>query len=317
MKYKVAFPFRHHNEQICAEAKQKLVDAGFELVCNNTGRKLDREEQKALLKDAYAVIAGTEPYDKDMLDECENLKCIIRFGVGTDNFDLDEMRKRGIKVGVISNSSSVAEFAVTLILCMLKEIRLHDISVRGGGWTRYPTKELSKKTVGLIGFGRIGKRVAELLHGFDVNVLVYSPHMTAERAKASGVVSVGLDELLACSDIVSLHLPATEDSRHMVNADFIAKMKDGAYLINTARGAIVDEQALYDALISGKLAGAGLDVYETEPSKADNPLFTLDNVIVTPHTAALSFETNYNGSLICADSIISVANGGEPVIAVH
>ena len=290
-----------------------LVDAGFELVCNETGDRLPREEQKAMIADAFAVIAGTEKYDEDMLSAAKNLKVVIRFGVGTDNFDLEAMRKRGIAVGVIANYNSVAEFALTLMLGMIKNLPKFDATVREGKWTRYPMRELSGKTVGIVGFGRIGRRLGQLLKGFDVNLMVHDPFMPSKAIADFCATPATLAELLQQSDVVSLHLPATPETHHMINAETLALMKPGAYLVNTSRGALIDEKALYEALISGHLSGAALDVYETEPVVKGNPLFDLDNIVLAPHVSAMSFETNYNGGITCAQSIISVLNGGKPV----
>lgn len=316
MGLKVALVTRHHASLICEDAKKMLLDAGFEFVCNDTGRILSREEQKELIKDAYAIIAGTEKYDEDMLFGCQKLKTIIRFGVGTDNFDLDFMRKKGIQVGVIANHNAVAEFTLTLILASMKNLPFYDMTVREGKWNRFPMKELNRKTVGIIGFGRIGRRLAELLAGFDVEILSYDPYMDYEAAKERNVTSVSLDELLERSDVISLHLPLTSDTYHIINADTISKMKDGAYLINTSRGPLVDENALYDALVNQKLYGAGLDVFEREPVEPENPLFQLSNNVLAPHVSALTYETNYNAGIICAKSIIQVHNGGKPLYPV-
>ena len=290
-----------------------MLNAGFEIVSNDTGRILTPEEQKALIKDVYAIVAGTEKYPREMLEGCDNLKVVTRFGVGTDNFDLKTMREMNLEVGVIANYNAVAEFALTLMLNVLKNQQNYDPAVRQGLWSRFPMRELSAKTVGLVGFGRIGRRLAELLSGFGVKVLAYDPYLNEQAAKERNVIPATLDELLAQSDIVSLHLPSTPETYHLINAESIAKMKDGAYLINTARGSLVDEQALYDALVSGKLSGAGLDVFEKEPVTADNPLFGLQNTVLAPHVAALTYETNYNGGIICAQSIINVAEGGKPL----
>ncbi len=312
---KVAFPFRHHKTLVCEEAKQMLRDAGFELVCNDTGERLSPEEQHELMKDAFAVVAGTEKYDKQMLAGCNELKTIIRFGVGTDNFDLAAMKEQGIQVGVIANHNAVAEFTLTLILSVMKNVPRYDMEVRRGGWGRFPMRELSMKTVGIVGFGRIGKRLAELLKGFDVKILCYDPFVSPETAKMYQAEAVPLEELLSCSDIVSLHLPANEKTYHMINRESLATMKDDAYLINTARGALVDEKALLEALKNKKLAGAALDVYECEPVKAENPLFALENVTLAPHVSALTYETNYHAGIICAESIINVLNGETPTYA--
>ena len=316
MKPIVAFPFRHHSTLVSEDAKKMLLDAGFELACNDTGRKLDREEQKALIADAFAVIAGTESYDDDMLSAAPNLKLVVRFGVGTDNFDLEAMKRRGIAVGVISNNNCVAEFAVALILGIMKKLHLFDNAVRQGQWSRFTMRELKAKTVGIVGFGRIGRRLAQLLQSFDVELVAYDPYMNEEEAKRLDVKPVGLDELLACSDVVSLHIPATSETHHLINHETIAKMKDGAYLVNTSRGVLIDEAALKEALEAGKLAGAALDVFEREPVTKDLALNSLDNILLAPHVAALSVETNYNAGITCAESVIRVFNGGTPLYPV-
>lgn len=313
MAKKVALMTRHHSTLICQEARDLLTAAGFEIVSNDTGRILSPEEQKALIKDVYAIVAGTEKYPREMLEGCDNLKVVTRFGVGTDNFDLNTMREMGLEVGVIANYNAVAEFALTLMLNVLKNQQNYDPAVRQGLWSRFPMRELSAKTVGIVGFGRIGRRLAELLSGFGVKILAYDPYMNEQAARERNVTPATLDDLLAQSDIVSLHLPSTPQTYHMVNAESIAKMKDGAYLVNTSRGSLVDEKALHDALVSGKLSGAGLDVYEQEPVTAENPLFALKNTALAPHVSALTYETNYNGGIICAQSIINVAQGGKPL----
>ncbi len=310
---KVVFPFHSQATLVCNEAKQMLKDAGFEVVCNESGKRVTPEELKEYIKDAYAVVAGTEKYTEEILNCADNLKTVIRFGVGTDNFDLTAMKNMGIQVGRIANHNAVAEFALTLILSLIKNIPLYDNATRKGQWARFESRELSYKTVGLIGFGRIGKRLAELLKGFETKVLVYDPYINPKDVEPYNVIAVSLDELLGNSDIVSLHLPATEATKHIINEETIAKMKDGAYLINTARGALVNEAALRDALERGKLKGAALDVFEKEPVTEDNPLFALDNTVLAPHVAALTYETNYNAGIICAQSVINVLNGKEPV----
>lgn len=315
MGLKVVFPFRSQAEQVCDEAKQMLKNAGFEVVCNETGKSLPKEDFKAMISDAYAVVAGSETYDKDVLSACKNLKVVIRFGVGTDNFDLEEMKNRGIRVGVITNFNAVAEFALTMILSTLRKLPEHDAVIRNGEWKRYPMRELSYKTVGILGFGKIGKRLAELLSGFSCKVLSYDPFMNEEEAKKRNVIPVSFDELLKESDVVSLHLPSIKETKHIINKETLAKMKDGAVLINTSRGALVDENALYESLKSGKLFAAGLDVFEKEKEllEKNNPLFGLDNISLSPHVAASTFETTYNGGIIAAKSIINVLNGDSPL----
>ena len=304
MKKKVAFPFRHHATLVCPEAKQMLLDAGFELVCNDTGEKLSFEEQHAMIADAFAVIAGTERYDAAMLEGCSELKVIIRFGVGTDNFDLETMKKKGIQVGIISNYNAVAEFALTLILATMKNLPLYDAEVRSGGWARYSMRELSYKTVGLMGFGRIGKRLAELLKGFDVKVLAYDPYLPPEVMVERGAEPVSFDELLARSDVVSLHLPATEATRHIINAETIAKMKDGVRILNFARGELVASKDIVDALASGK-AGAYITDFPTDEQLG------AEGVTALPHLGASTPESEENCAMMAADEVSAYLLKGE------
>jgi len=315
MKPIVALNSATQSTAFCDEARQMLLDAGFELRCNE-GIRPTPDQLKEMVSGAYAIVAGTEKYTADVLEAADQLKVIIRFGVGTDNFDLTAMREKGIQVGVIANHNAVAEFALTLILSAMKNLPRCDAAARNGKWSRFPMRELSGKTVGLVGFGRIGQRLAELLQGFGTEILAYDPYMNTKAAEERKVCPVSMEELLRRSDVVSLHLPATEETHHLINSQTIEKMKDGAYLVNTARGALVDEKALYDALVSGKLGGAAQDVFEKEPVTADNPLFGLTNNVVTPHVSALSYETNYNGSLVCAESIIRVYQGEMPLYSV-
>lgn len=317
MKPIVALPFHSQARLFCDEARQMLLDAGFELRCNTSGIRPTAEDLKKMLDGAFAVIAGTEKYTADVLADANDLKAVIRFGVGTDNFDLKAMGEKGLQVGVIANHNAVAEFALTLMLSLLKNLPRLDRAARAGQWARFPMRELSAKTVGLVGFGRIGRRLAELLSGFGVTLLVYDPFVPPEAIRACNAEPVSLEQLLNRSDLVSLHLPATPQTHHLIDGQRLAQMKDGAYLINTARGALVDEAALLEALQSGKLAGAALDVFEQEPLSGENPLLALDNTVFAPHVSALSFETNYNGSIICAESIIRVYRGEPPVYPVR
>ncbi len=313
----VALPFSSQAKVFCSEARQMLTDAGFELRCNVSGTRPSTDELRSMLSGAFATVAGTEKYTADIIGSAGDLKALIRFGVGTDNLDLKALRDRGVAVGTIANFNSVAEFTLTLMLSLIKNLPKLSRAAQGGQWIRFPMRELGSMTVGIIGFGRIGRRVTELLKGFGCKIIVHDPFVDSETVKSFGAKPAAFEELLRGSEIILLHLPYTPEVRHLINADTISLMKDGAYLINTARGELVDEKALYDALTSGKLKGAALDVYENEPITADNPLLTLENAIFTPHVSALSHETNYNGSIICARSIINVYEGGEPVYPVR
>ena len=317
MKPLVVLPFSSQARAFCDEARQMLLDAGFEIRCNETGVRPTADELRELLDGAFAAVAGTEKYTADVVESAKDLRALIRFGVGTDNLDLGALKAAGVEVGTTANYNSVAEFALTLMLGLIKNLPRLDAAARKGQWARFPMREIAGKTVGIVGFGRIGSRVAELLKGFGPTILAYDPFVAPELIEKAGAVPSGFEELLRESDIVTLHLPFTPEVRHLMNAETLALMKDGAYLVNTARGGLVDEAALCEALASGKLAGAAIDVYETEPITADNPLFKFENAVFSPHVSALSFETNYNGSLICAESIINVYNGGKPVYPVR
>lgn len=317
MKRIVALPFKSQAKLFTEEARKLLEAEGFEIVANTTGKPIATEALKDMIRDAYAVVAGVEPYDRDVLDAARALKVIVRFGVGVDNFDLNAMKERNIRAGVITNYNAVAEYTLSLILSLIKNVPAYDAGVHAGNWPRYRMRELGGMTVGLLGFGRIGRRLAELLSGFGVKILAYDPYMDASEAAKRNVEPASMEEVLAQADVISLHLPHTDETAGLICDKTIALMKQGAYIINTSRGQIVDEGALYRALSSGRLSGAALDVHCSEPIQPDDPLLQLPNVIHSPHCAALSEETNINGSMICARSILSVMNGGDveyPVI---
>lgn len=312
MKKRVAIPFYEHPQLFTPEARKLLTDSGFEIVSHDTGKPISKQELIALVKDAYASVVGVEVYSKEVLEVAPKLRVLTRFGVGMDNIDLNFCRERGIRVARSVNFNAVAETTISLILASMKNTAWYDRSVRNGNWSRRTSYELRGKNVSLIGFGRIGKRVAELLSGFGVHILAYDPYMDEEEAKRLHVCPVSMETALSEGDVISLHLPHTPQTSHLIDASAFAKMKDGVFFINTARGAIVDEDALCEALQKGKIRAAGLDVYAKEPLEADHPLRKMENVVLLPHIAAASYEGNRNTALICARSIIAVSEGREP-----
>jgi D-3-phosphoglycerate dehydrogenase len=253
------------------------------------------EEFVRRIKDAEIVIAGRYGFSAESIRQAPRLRMIALWQTGYDNVDLAAATSRGVVVSNVHNYAfdTVAEFAFALALNLLRKVDKADMSLRKGmfDWRRYVGKELMGKTMGVIGLGSIGRRVVQLAHGFNMNVLSVTAHPNPERAHALGVKFVSLDTLLAGSDIVSLHVPLTPETEHMIGASELARMKPTAVLINTARGKIVDERALVEALREKKIAGAGLDVFETEPLPMDSPLLELDNVVLTPHIAFLSEES--------------------------
>lgn len=227
------------------------------------------------------------------LDRAPRLRVLSRIGVGYDNIDVNAATERGIVVCYTPHGPtlSTAEHAVALIFAAAKTVTFADRDVRAARWhTQFRTlkgMELQGRTLGLVGAGRIGSHVAKIMQAVGMKVLVYDPFLSADKAAQLGMLPVcSLVELLKLSDIVSLHAPSTAETKHLINAERLQAMKPGAILINTARGALVDEVALATALTSGHLAAAGLDVFEQEPVRSDNPLLQLENVVLTDHIAS-------------------------------
>jgi phosphoglycerate dehydrogenase-like enzyme len=243
------------------------------------------------------------------------LRVIARYGVGVNNVDLEAARAYGIAVTNTpgANARSVAELAVEMILLLARPVLQAAAETRAGGWPRLPGLSVEGKTVGLIGFGAIGRQTARLLDGFDCRVLAVDPFPDTGTAAALNVELVDLDHLLSQSDFVSLHVPVLPETRGLVDAVFIDKMKPGASLINTSRGELVDETALYEALESRRLRGAALDAFAVEPPGAANPLLALPNVIPTPHMGAhTDGATTAMGRMALADCL-AVLRGEEPL----
>jgi glyoxylate reductase len=286
-----------------------------------------------LLRQRFVVEAGGDPtgaagivtdpsirIGADLLDAAGgSLEVVANFGVGYDNIDLEAARARGVRVtntpAVLTNAT--AELAVALMLAAARQIAEADAVVRGGEWARSGAnaligRELAGATVGLVGFGRIARRVAELLRGFDVRLLVTS---RSSATASSGTERLELPELLAASDFVSVHVPLTAETRHLIDANALAAMKPGAILVNTSRGAVVDTTALIHALGSGHLGAAGLDVYEDEP-RVPSDLRALPNTVLLPHIGSATGTTRDAMARLCADNVIAVLDGRDPPTAV-
>lgn len=240
---------------------------------------------------AHAVIAGGRHYTAEVMDRAPELLAICRTGIGVDRVDLEAATRRGIVVCNTPDAptASTAEHAIALMLAVAKRLKRCEAEARAGGddhLGRLTGLELAGKTLGLVGVGRIGARVARVARALDMTVKAHDPYVGAEQAERVGVVPVdSLEELLATSDVVSLHLPLTTESRGMIGAARLARMRPGSILVNTARGALVETEALLHALEEGRLAGAGLDVTDPEPLPAGHPLLHRDDVVVTPHVA--------------------------------
>ena len=265
-----------------------LEAAVGEVVYNDSGKPLTSGEVRKLLPGMDGFIAGLDAITAEALEAADRLKVISRYGVGVDKVDLAAATRKSIVVTNTpqANSVSVAELAIGLMLSLARLIPQNLMEVRGGQWPRTRGMTLEGKVIGLMGFGSIGKEVARRLRGWGCRVLAYDPVADAGAARELGVELTAGEEVAAQADFLSLHVPVLPATRGMVNAEFLTRMKKGAFLINTARGELVDEVALAAAIQSGHVRGAGVDALSPEPPSADNPLLQLPQVIITPHAGS-------------------------------
>ena len=290
------------------ERLAQMSDVTYDL---RTG--LSKEELLQAIGDYDAVIVRSDTYiDADVIAAGTRLKVIGRAGIGVDNIDVPAATARGIMVMNTPHSNSVATAEQTLTLLLAtsrRTIQAHN-SLAAGQWerSRYVGTELYGKTLGIIGFGYIGRLVARRAQAFGMNVVAYDPYVPTETATELEVELLPLDELLAASDLITLHAIVTPETKGIINAETIARMKDGVIIVNVARGKLIDEQALADALQSGKVAAAGLDVYQEEPP-ANSPLIGLPNVSHTPHLGASTQEAQKNVGIEMVEQIADALRG--------
>jgi D-3-phosphoglycerate dehydrogenase len=281
-------------DSICPEMSR---DAGFEV---DVRPGLPPDQLLAAVAECEGlVVRSAVRVTAEMLAAAGRLKVVGRAGAGLDTIDVEAARARGITVLNTpgQNANAVAELVMGLMLALIRQLMPAHQALSAGRWekTRFNGTELVGKTLGLVGFGAVGRRMAALARGFEMEVLAYDPLVKPEAITAGGARPVGLKELLPAADFLSLHLPLTSETRNLISREVIFNvLKPGARLINCARGGLVDEAALAEALTSGRLAGAGLDVFENEPPSADNPLLALENVVVIPHLGATTAEAQVN-----------------------
>lgn len=290
-----------------------LRAAGLELRLAPKLGQRSPEELSSLLEGAFGAIVSTDPFTADVLAGATDLRVIARVGVGHDSIDITAATAFGVQVATTpgANEQAVADHTIALMLAALRRIPELDRDVRRGGWNRtgpYAPRQLAGATVGLVGCGAIGRLVAKRLAGFDVELLIHDP--------AFGDASVAFDELLARSHVVSLHCPLLPGTRHLVGADTLRRMRPDAVLVNAARGAILDEAALVDALRSGTIAAAALDVFELEPP-VGSPLLAMDNVVVSPHVAGISTASVAEMTRRATQAVLDVAAGRQPADLVN
>ena len=276
-----------------------LKTAGLEVSLNPYGRQLTADECLSLYKDIDGLIAGTEALTAEILKSASNLKVISRCGVGLDNIDLEAAKQQGIQVFNTPHgpTAAVAELTVGLILALLRQVPHMDRDIRAGRWQKRMGNLLQGKKVGIIGFGRIGQKVAELILGLGAQVVYCDPAVSK-----AGYTRMSLDELLSQSDIVSLHLSGGGNGTPLLSYEELRRIRKGSWLVNCARGGVVDEEALYQVLQQGWLSGAAVDVFEQEPYTG--PLAKLDNVILTPHIGSYAKEARVQMEVQAARNLI-------------
>jgi D-3-phosphoglycerate dehydrogenase len=273
------------------------------------------------LRQADALLCGNDlQVDDDLLDRAPKVKAIAKLGVGLDTVDVEAASRRGVVVFHTpgANNQAVADHTFALILSLARKIRYCDQSLREKRWehTKIIGVEIWRKTIGIIGLGAIGRCVALRAKGFQMKIVACDPYWPAEFAAEQKIEKLSLDELLKVSDIVTIHAPLTPENKELINAKTLGLMKPAAILINAARGGIVSETDLHQALKAGQIAGAGLDVFEQEPPD-DSPLLELENVVLTPHTAAFTHEAMNTMSMGVVDQLIDYYHGKKPVHLVN
>lgn len=294
--------------------KTELEQAVGEVIYNNSGKPLSSQDLQKLLPGIDGFIAGLDEVDQAAIEAGDCLKVISRYGVGVDNVDLVAAQARGIVVTNTpgANSASVAELTIGLILSLARRIPESVTATRAGNWPRLSGISIEGKVIGLLGLGSVGKQVARRLAGFDCRVVAYDPINNLENAKAMGVELLPADRVISMSDFLSLHLPLQSETRKIVNGEFLGKMKNTAFLINTSRGELIDENALVEVLQTGKLAGAALDVFPEEPPPVNHPLLKLPQVLVTPHCAAHTDGAMNAMGWAALQDCLAVLSGQDP-----
>ncbi len=281
-------------------------------------KSVNADDIVAAAKDADAVLVTYAKLTREVLMQLTRCKAIGRFGLGVDNIDLVTAKEKGIAVNYVPDYCirEVSDHAMSLLLALIRKIPLSNKLVQSGRWEMpavVPIRRIEGTVLGLIGFGHIPRLVAPKAQAFGIKVVAYDPYAKPEVFKSTGVQSVDIDTLFKMSDYVSVHAPLLPATRGMMNAEAFAKMKKGAYIVNTARGPLIDEPALIAALDSGQIGGAGLDVVAAEPLAKDSPLLGRDNVIISPHTAFYSIEALEELQTKCASDVARVLSGEKAV----
>lgn len=294
-----------------------LTEAGLEVRRADMAIATTEEGLVGLLQGVAGAVIGVVPMTERVLASAPGLKVVSMHGVGFDHIDLAAARRLGIIIANTpgANDQAVADLALGLMIAVARQIPQSDRELREEKWGRSSGSELWCKTLGLIGFGRIGRGVAKRALGFDMRVLVYDPYIQPETLNMPGVTLTSFEEVLANADFISLHAALNAENTHMIGTAQFEAMKSGAYLINTARGGLVDENALFQVLSAGRIAGAALDVFVDEPPKG-SPLLKLPNVVITSHIGAHTKESIERMGVLAAQNVVQALRTGEPLFRV-
>jgi D-3-phosphoglycerate dehydrogenase len=295
------------------KAIKMLTARGYEIQRNNTDRPYQKEEMLNLIRGIDGMIIGIDELSAEIIERADKLKIISKYGTGLDNIDLPMATKKKIIVTNTpqANVDAVADLVFGLILSLARRIPEADRKTKNGKWEKIIGKSVWKKTLGVIGIGKIGKQVVKRARGFQMNILGFDLIKDKKFASRYSIKYVSLEKLLQKSDYITIHIPLNNATRGMISYKELGKIKKEAFLINTSRGGIVDEQALYQALRNNQLKGAALDVYSNEPP-VESPLKELDNVIMTPHIGAYTEEAIENMGMQAAQNLIDVLEGRKP-----
>src|SRR5690625_5250444 len=292
------------------EPFELLKKFNAEVVINPYGRSLTKQERISLVGDIDGIIVGVDPIDQEVMDSAPKLKAIAKYGVGTDNIDLDYAKEKDIPVTITegANKDAVAEYTIALMLSVARKVVQIDNECRKLNWSKITTIDTYGKTLGLIGVGQIGKTVVKRLKGFDMNILAYDLHRDNKFAKENNMTYVEqLDELLKKADFISLHLPLNESTKNIIGKRELQLMKENAILINTARGGLIDEDALLVALEHNYIWGAGLDVFKEEPP-TNKKLLSNSNLVIGSHCAASTQQATINMGKVATKQLIESLN---------
>ena len=290
--------------KVSNEPKNILISAGYEIITNPFGRTLSKDEIIDLAKGCIGVVAGLEPWDKDVISACNNLKVISRVGVGMDNVDIEFAKEKGV---VVANTPygptrAVSEITLALTLSLLRKIPQSHFNMRNNIWKKENGNLLQGKSVGVVGLGKIGKTTVSLFKALGNKVFVNDLYPDEKWIKENGVEYADLKSLLSQSDIIILHLPGNKDKKPIISKNELADIKPGSFLINVSRGGVVDENALIDALKSERIKGAAIDVFAEEPYIG--PLTEIENVVLTPHIGSYAAESKLNMEIDAVNNLI-------------